>query len=294
MTSLLSYVLRFALVFPAIILHEVSHGYVAYLLGDETAKRAGRLSLNPIKHVDPVGTIILPATMLILSGGRYFFGWAKPVPINPWAFKNQREGMLLTGVAGPVTNIVLAALSGLLFASVRRARGCSVLPRSAVSSLRFCVYFCQANLVLAFFNLVPIPPLDGSRVVQYFLPDRLRDAYHSIERYGFMLLIGITWLVPGAFSGYLNLTVEPLLPPLHRVVTLRRDAALACAIMNPTVSHPKRGHVRIHGQEAHSHRIPAHGQAPHRALVRQPAEHAHHAARVRRLLLHRRLPRAHE
>ena len=209
MTSLLSYVLRFALVFPAIILHEVSHGYVAYLLGDDTAKRAGRLSLNPIKHVDPVGTIILPATMLILSGGRYFFGWAKPVPINPWAFKNQREGMLLTGAAGPVTNIVLAALSGLLS---RLFVGSGPLSAVAVSGIiaTVLVYFCQANLVLAFFNLVPIPPLDGSRVVQYFLPDRLRDAYHSIERYGFMLLIGITWLVPGAFSGYLNLTVEPL------------------------------------------------------------------------------------
>jgi Zn-dependent protease len=209
-TSLLSYVLRFALVFPAIILHEVAHGYVAYLLGDETAKRAGRLSLNPIKHVDLVGTIILPATMLILSGGTYFFGWAKPVPINPWAFKNQREGMLLTGAAGPVTNIVLAALSGQLS---RLFVGSGPLSALSVSGIvaTVLVYFCQANLVLAFFNLVPIPPLDGSRVVQYFLPDRLRDAYHSVERYGFMLLIGLTWLVPGAFSGYLNLTVEPLL-----------------------------------------------------------------------------------
>lgn len=209
MTDLLSYALRFALVFPAIILHEVSHGYVAYLLGDETAKRAGRLSLNPIKHVDPVGTIILPAAMLILSGGRYFFGWAKPVPINPWNFKNQREGMLLTGAAGPVTNIALAALSGLLS---RLFVGTGILSAAMFSGIvgTVLIYFCQANLVLAFFNLVPIPPLDGSRVVQYFLPDRLRDVYHSFERYGFMLLIGFTWVVPGAFSWYLSVTVQPL------------------------------------------------------------------------------------
>jgi len=210
LSLLLSYALRFAIVFPAIILHEISHGYVAYLLGDQTAKRAGRLSLNPIKHVDPIGTIILPATMLILSGGSYFFGWAKPVPINPWAFKNQREGMLLTGAAGPVTNIALAALSGLgarMLMAVSQDGGSSVLG-IVVTVL---VYFCQANLVLAFFNLIPIPPLDGSRVVQYFLPDTLRDGYHSMERYGFMLLIGITWVIPSAFSAYLNATVEPLL-----------------------------------------------------------------------------------
>jgi Zn-dependent protease len=205
----LFYAIRFVLVFPAIILHEVAHGYVAYLLGDDTAKRAGRLTLNPVKHIDPVGTVILPAVMLILSQGRYFFGWAKPVPINPWAFKDQREGMLFTGIAGPVTNIVLAAISGVLFRLAGNPLGAiSVLGLSGAEVLLF---FAQANLVLAFFNLVPIPPLDGSRVVQYFLPDRMRDAYHSIERYGFVLLIGITWMVPGVFSAYLNATVTPLL-----------------------------------------------------------------------------------
>lgn len=210
MTTILFYVMRFAIVFPAIILHEVSHGYVAYLLGDSTAKRAGRLTLNPIKHIDPVGTIILPATMLILSNGSFFFGWAKPVPINPWAFKNQRLGMLLTGIAGPVTNILLAAVSGFgfrLIAATDAAAATGAL--GVVASIL--LFFTQANLVLAFFNLIPIPPLDGSRVLQYFLPDRLRDAYHSIEQYGFMILIGITWFLPGVFYGYLGYTVEPLL-----------------------------------------------------------------------------------
>jgi Zn-dependent protease len=189
-TSLLFYALEFAVIFPAIILHEISHGYVAYLLGDDTAKRAGRLSINPIRHVDPVGTIILPISMLILTNGAYFFGWAKPVPINPGRFRNQREGMLLTGAAGPVTNIALAAAAGLI---VRLAGDSALLGLGALGITLgdLVAFFCRANLVLAFFNLIPIPPLDGSRVLQYFLPDSARDAYHSFERYGFFVLIAI-------------------------------------------------------------------------------------------------------
>lgn len=247
MDTILGYVLQFALVFPAIVLHEISHGYVAYLLGDDTAKRAGRLSLNPLRHVDPVGTVILPISMLILSGGSYFFGWAKPVPINPHGFRRlrkgaqplagpypssmpqgfgapeqtsspmlptgdarwaQRLGMMLTGAAGPATNIVLAIISGL---GVR-----FLLPMmtgaGSLDLLAEALYlFARANLVLAFFNLVPIPPLDGSRILQFFLPDAARNAYHRFEQYGFMVLIGMTWLIPGLFSGYLSFTVAPLL-----------------------------------------------------------------------------------
>ena len=105
--------MRFAMLFPAIILHEISHGYVAYLLGDPTAKRAGRLTLNPIAHIDPIGTVVMPLALLFLSGGAFFFGYAKPVPFNPRNFKDERTGMLLTGIAGPVTNIVLAIVFGL-------------------------------------------------------------------------------------------------------------------------------------------------------------------------------------
>lgn len=197
--------LHFILLLPAIILHEVSHGYVAYLLGDPTAKRMGRLTLNPIKHIDPIGTVLLPLSLLVLSGGAFFFGYAKPVPFNPRNFKNERTGMLLTGIAGPVTNIVLAVVVG--FATrLFPATG----PDWLVTVFSAVVYFAYANLVLAFFNLVPIPPLDGSRVLQWFLPDTLRDAYHGLERYGFLLLIGLTWIVPGIFNTYLSLTVEPI------------------------------------------------------------------------------------
>ncbi len=210
MSTIIELALQFAIVFPAIILHEVSHGYVAYLLGDPTAKRAGRLSLNPLVHVDPVGTVILPIAMLIISGGSYFFGWAKPVPINPYRFKDQRLGMLLTGIAGPLTNIALSALSCII---LRVAMGFSDGSGFAFNATAagLLLFFAQANLVLAFFNLIPIPPLDGSRVLQFFLPDRLRDMYHSLERYGFLILIGFSWIVPGAFSGYLALTVQPVL-----------------------------------------------------------------------------------
>lgn len=201
--------LRFAILFPAIILHEVSHGYVAYLLGDPTAKRAGRLTLNPIAHIDLVGTVIMPLALLFLSGGAFFFGYAKPVPFNPRNFKNERTGMMLTGVAGPVTNILLAIVFG--FASRFFDVPGGVWDMSAFDSVAaFLLFFSYANLVLAFFNLVPVPPLDGSRVLQWILPDSLRDLYHSLERYGFFILIGLTWFVPGIFSAYLNLTVWPI------------------------------------------------------------------------------------
>jgi Zn-dependent protease len=199
----------FAIVFPAIVLHEIAHGYAAYLMGDDTAKKAGRLTLNPIAHVDPVGTIILPAVMLLLSQGRYFFGWAKPVPFNPHNFANERVGTLITGVAGPVTNITLAFVAGMLSRLFELPGGVWEV-RDFTSIASILLYFSYANLVLAFFNLVPIPPLDGSRVVQAFLPDAARRAYYSIEPYGFMLLIGITWLLPGVFGTYLTLTVWPL------------------------------------------------------------------------------------
>ena len=197
--------LRFAFLFPAIILHEVAHGYVAYLLGDPTAKRAGRLTLNPLKHIDPFGTIILPLILLVSSGGAFFFGYAKPVPFNPRNFKDERLGMLLTGIAGPATNVLLAIIFGL---SLRLFPATG--PAWLATVFELVTFFAYANLALAFFNLVPIPPLDGSRVVQWILPDSLRDAYHGLERYGFVAIIALTWLVPGAFSWYLSVTVEPV------------------------------------------------------------------------------------
>jgi len=204
--QLAEYALMFALILPAIVLHEVSHGYVAFLLGDPTAKSAGRLTLNPLKHIDPFGTILLPALLILIAGTG--FGYAKPVPVNPNYFKNYRVGFFLTAIAGPTTNIVLAALSGIGF----RLLGGD----GFAGSLLF--FFAQANLVLVFFNLIPIPPLDGSRVIPLFLTDAGMRTYAKVEQYGFAILMVVLWGIPALTNNaidpiqtYLQFTVVPLL-----------------------------------------------------------------------------------
>lgn len=165
---------------PAIILHEIAHGYVAYKLGDSTAKNQGRLSLNPLKHVDPFGTVILPA-ILILSGGPVF-GYAKPVPYNPNNFKNKKTGDLLVGLAGPCANLLMALLGALLL----YVMGLFLGPLTSVGdgrnfyrllhlcSLSSCVL--MVNLYLMFFNLLPIPPLDGSSIIGFFATFKVSSA----------------------------------------------------------------------------------------------------------------------
>ena len=206
MSNIVLYALEFLFVLPAIILHEVSHGFAAYLLGDPTAKRAHRLSLNPVRHVDPFGTLLLPAILIILSGGRAAFGYAKPVPINPNYFKNYRVGFFLTAIAGPATNILLAV-------------GCGLVARFIpAGGLAFTLLyaFAQINLVLVFFNLIPIPPLDGSRVIPLFLSDAGMRTYARAEQYGFGILMLVIWGLPALLHVdpvglYLNWTVSPLL-----------------------------------------------------------------------------------
>jgi len=195
---------RFGLLVPAIVIHEVSHGWAAYALGDTTAKDKGRLSLNPLRHIDPWGTILLPLLMVAVLG--FGFGYAKPVPVNPYRFKDYRQGMFLTGIAGPASNLVLAALSGLMF---RVFGGAGLLGLSLY-------YFALMNLVLMFFNLIPLPPLDGSRVLPLFLSDRAMEMYHSVERYGFLIILAALWLLPSylgvdPLGWYFGATVYPLL-----------------------------------------------------------------------------------
>lgn len=189
---------------PAIILHEVSHGYVALLLGDTTARDSGRLTLNPLKHIDPFGTLLLPLLLAASTRGAVVFGYAKPVPFNPWNFRGDRRlGMLLTGGAGPATNILLGAASALVL---------RVLPSQGPAALVtvFFLYFALVNLTLAFFNLIPVPPLDGSRVLQYFLPDRAVRGYMQLERYGILILLGVLWLLPGVLGAYFDATARAL------------------------------------------------------------------------------------
>ena len=201
MTRLLHYFLGFALVFPAIILHEIAHGYAAYLCGDPTAKWRGRLSLNPLKHIDPIGTIVLPA-VLILTGVSPI-GWAKPVPIDLYRTRNPRQAIWIIGIAGPAMNLVLALVGALAL------RGLIHLPYSRVLewTVQILATFTISNLMLMVFNLVPIPPLDGSRVVSALLPPRLTWQYLRLERYGFLIVLALLNLVP-AFGNTLEAIVR--------------------------------------------------------------------------------------
>jgi Zn-dependent protease len=213
-------VLELALLVPAIVLHEVAHGYVSYRLGDPTAKSRGRLSLNPIKHVDPFGTVLLP--LLLWASGAPVFGYAKPVPINPGYYRDYRKGMMLSGLAGPATNLSLAVIAGL---GVRALQAVGSIALGSASSgtitalgwvLYALYYFAQINLVLMFFNLIPIPPLDGSRVLPLFLSDRALMKYHEFERYGIMVFFIAVLLLPRVLNidpigGYFNITVVPIL-----------------------------------------------------------------------------------
>lgn len=175
----------------SVMLHEVSHGAAAYLLGDPTAKEQKRLTLNPIRHIDPVGTILLPA-ILLLAKSPALLGWAKPVPFDPRYFKNPRSGIALVSLAGPLTNFLLAAV----FAVVLRATGQSGMAGEVAA------YGLVMNLMLGFFNLIPIPPLDGSKVIGVFLPARLRRAYFSVERFGFILIFALLYF--GLVSKFLG------------------------------------------------------------------------------------------
>jgi Zn-dependent protease len=207
-SQLLYAVLDLLLIIPAIILHEVSHGYVAYLLGDPTAKNAGRLTLNPIAHVDIYGTIILPALMFLVAG--FAIGYAKPVPVNPMLMRKTtpQTGMLLTGIAGPITNVALAIVAAVVF---------RVLTLFALPDIVYYIvgFFTLINLVLAFFNLIPIPPLDGSRVVQWFLKGDALRIYGSFERYGILIVLVVAFVLPSItgidiLGWYLQHTVYPI------------------------------------------------------------------------------------
>jgi Zn-dependent protease len=191
MDELNKFVLMIVPLVFAVTIHEVAHGYIAYRMGDPTAKMAGRLTLNPIKHLDPIGSFLLPV-ILSLSDAPFLFGYAKPVPVNPAYFRNYRSGTLFVAAAGVIANLICAVLSGILF-KILIAFGhlwhISLLKTILVPLLTMLEYSVIINLVLAVFNLIPVPPLDGSRIVAMFLPIHLRSAYESIERFGMIIII---------------------------------------------------------------------------------------------------------
>jgi Zn-dependent protease len=184
---------------PAILfgltIHEFSHGWVAWQLGDPTAKMMGRLTLNPLKHLDPIGTIALFL---------FRFGWAKPVPIDPRNFRHPTRDMAISGMAGPAANLLTAAVSGLILRVL-------ILFHVGGFVAMLTSYFVLFNLILCFFNLIPIPPLDGSRLLYHLLPPNLAAGYGRLERYGFIILIGIIFLGQITNVNLLWLYMGPLL-----------------------------------------------------------------------------------
>ncbi|HTN43486.1 MAG TPA: site-2 protease family protein [Nitrospiria bacterium] len=207
----------------AVVFHEVAHGWVANKRGDPTARLMGRLTLNPLPHIDPVGTVIIPIFLLIATKGSFVFGYAKPVPVNFMNLRRPKEDMVWVAGAGPATNLLLAVACGFLFRLIL------AVDPSLLQHLRFggeaftwkdpsamildpVLYMLlkgvQWNVVLAVFNMIPIPPLDGGRVLVGLLPDRQAAAWASIEPFGFFIIIGLVFLDP---FGFWSQIISPLI-----------------------------------------------------------------------------------
>lgn len=184
----------------SIVVHEVAHAWQARREGDDTADRLGRITLNPIPHLDPVGSFIVPA-VLYFSGSGFLFGWARPVPVNKANYRDPVGGDIRVSLAGIISNLGLAVIATLLMAVLVKVESVSgslgVAGDTAYNALNYGILI---NLILAFFNLLPIPPLDGSHVLAHLLPEGLRRPYQRVSEWGILILIGLLYLVPGAFS----------------------------------------------------------------------------------------------
>ncbi|MGA8372464.1 MAG: site-2 protease family protein [Acidimicrobiales bacterium] len=186
----------FVVLIPSIILHEISHGVVALAFGDDTAKRAGRLNLNPIRHIDPIGTLLVPALLSLSGIGAY--GWAKPVPVNANRLRSPRNHVVIVSLVGPLTNFALAALCGVVFANTLPATGAVPLYS------KFLFYGGIANIVLGVFNLIPCPPLDGAAVLERLLPARLLPNYYQLQPFLMFLPFILILLFRNQWSELIN------------------------------------------------------------------------------------------
>ncbi len=181
--------------------HELAHGFIAYRMGDPTAKRAGRLTMNPIKHLDPMGTAMFFITYIV-SSGTALFGWAKPIPVAPYYFRRRQAGMAIVGAAGPITNFLIAIIVILL---VKYAFPDATGRLAQILTLSF-----NVNVVLGVFNLLPIPPLDGSRVVGAFLPRGAYERWAELDRYGMIFVFLVIILFRGSFSRLVGWVMDGL------------------------------------------------------------------------------------
>lgn len=219
MPELARVAISIALLLVSVIVHEVAHGWVAHLCGDDTAKNAGRLTLNPLKHIDPVGSVLLP--VLFYMAGGFFFAFAKPVPYNPLRLKNRRRDEVLVALAGPASNLVQAVLGmavytgivALVNANPQLVAGAGVFGISWPELLAYvAMAYVFVNLSLAFFNLIPLPPLDGSKVLCLFLDGQVLQRYYQVQRYAMPILIVLLYLLPrlgiDPISAYLDFTVD--------------------------------------------------------------------------------------
>lgn len=184
----------------SVVLHEVAHAAVALGFGDDTARRAGRLSLNPVRHVDPFGTVLLPLLLAVTSGT--VFGWARPVPVDTARLRRPRDHALLVSLAGPAVNVALALLAAELLRAVAPGSAPDDLAVQASAALGV------VNVVLAGFNLLPIPPLDGSAVVERLLPPRLLPGWHRLRRYSMLVVLGVVLLLPGVLDRVFDAVLE--------------------------------------------------------------------------------------
>ncbi|MEK7643924.1 MAG: site-2 protease family protein [Patescibacteria group bacterium] len=190
----------FIIIIPSAIMHEFAHGWMADRLGDPTARYAGRLTLDPRVHIDKIGTLFLPLALFFMTGGSFMFAYAKPVPYNPYNLRDQRLGSMWVAIAGPVANFLLA----LVFALFIR-----FMPGNAISP--FLSIIVYANIVLGVFNLVPIPPLDGSKILYAVLPPSLDNVRATLERYGFVFLL--------VFIFFFSNWISPIVQAIYRLFT---------------------------------------------------------------------------
>ncbi len=211
----------------AIVFHEVAHGWVALMLGDPTAQERRRLTFNPLRHVDPIGTIVLPGILALIKAP--IFGWAKPVPIDKSRLRNPRFGMMAVAIAGPASNLILAGVAAIALGLMARSLGGQAPAQAGLAAFVVAnlFNFLLINIFLALFNLLPIPPFDGSHIVEGLLPPRAAEVYARLRQFGFLLIVLLLFVLPKLIPGF-DLIGHYVQPPVEWLTN--HYLALAAAV----------------------------------------------------------------